>query len=140
MKIIYITALLVTLLTFAFAHETCVLGEGEGAYQVTVGMLNEPVFNDLHTGLDLIVRNDADDSPVENLENSLQAEITSPDGSATRTLTLRPQYNKPGYYTDDYILTEPGLYDVRIFGFIGEMEIDETFEREVGDVSELRFP
>ena len=126
--------------TLAFAHETKIVGpEGGTQYKVTVGMLNEPVFSEVRTGLDLIVRNAADDSPLENLENSLQAEITAPSGE-TRTLTVRPQFGKPGYYKDDYILTQPGTYTIRIHGFIGDLAVDESYPREVGDVVDLRFP
>lgn len=133
-------ALLVLLFSVAWAHETRTVGpEGGTQYKVTVGMLNEPVFSEVRTGLDLIIRNAADDSPVEGLETSLQADITAPTGE-TRTLEVRPQFGKPGYYKDDYILTMPGTYDIRIYGFIGDLEIDETYPREVGDVASLRFP
>lgn len=132
-------AVVVLALVFAWAHETRTVGEGDEQYQVTVGMLNEPVFTELRTGLDLAVRT-MNDEPVENLENSLTVEITAPDGTTKRTLTLRGQFNRPGYYTDDYILTQPGTYQVRVYGFIGGLEINETFDREVGDVADLRFP
>ena len=119
--------LMFTLLPAAFAHDTKIVGpEGGKQYKVTVGMLNEPVFSEVRTGLDLIVRDNADDSPVEGLETSLLAEITAPTGE-TRTLTVSPQFGKPGYYKDDYILTMPGTYDIRIYGFIGDLEIDETY-------------
>ncbi len=127
--------------TFAFAHETRTLEADDGTqYDVTVGLLNEPIYNTVRTGIDLIIHTTADEAPVENLESSLQADITSPDGASTRTLTLEPQYNKPGYYTADLLLSEPGTYDVRVYGFIGEMEVDETYPREVGDISEISFP
>ena len=135
-----LTLVTLSLLTLAAAHETKVVGvEGGAQYKVTVGMLNEPVYNEVRTGLDLIIRDAADDGPVEGLENSLTAEITAPGGQA-RTLELRPQYGKPGYYTDDYILTEPGTYTIRVRGFIGELQVDESYPREVGDVQDLRFP
>ena len=127
-------------LTLALAHDTNLVGpEGGTQYKVTVGMLNEPVFTEVRTGLDLIVQNAADDSPVEGLETSLLAEITAPTGE-TRTLKVSPQFGMPGYYKDDYILTMPGTYDIRIYGFIGDLEIDETYPREVGDGQSLRFP
>ena len=142
MKIVKLTLILVlTLTTLAFAHETRTLAADDGTqYDVTVGLLNEPIYNTLPTGVDLIIRTTANEAPVENLEGSLQADITAPDGSSTRTLTLRPQYNKPGYYTADLMLGEPGTYNVRIYGFIGELAVDETYPREVGDISEITFP
>lgn len=127
-----------TLLTLALAHDHRTVGEGENQYTLTVGMLNEPVFTELRTGLDLNVT-DASGEPVEGLENSLEVTITAPNGE-TRTLDIRPMYGAPGSYTDDYILTIPGTYDIHIVGFIGELGVDETFPREVGDVGNIRFP
>ena len=132
---------LFALSTLALAHETRTLGpEGGAQYDVTVGLLNEPIYNQVRTGIDLIIRTTNGEAPVENLENSLQADITSPDGATTRTLTLKPQYNKPGFYTADLMLSDPGTYNVRVYGFIGEMQVDETYPREVGDISEITFP
>ena len=102
-------------------------------------MLNEPVFTEVRTGLDLIVLLEADDSPVEGLESSLVVTITAPTG-ATRTLEVRPQFGRLGRYTDDYILTVPGTYDIRVRGFVGDLEIDEIYPREVEDGQTLRFP
>lgn len=135
-------ALLLALLVpgAALAHETRILGPEDGTqYAVTVGMLNEPVFTEVRTGLDLIVRTAADEEPVEGLETSLRVTITAPTGE-TRVLDVRPQFRAPGRYTDDYILTVPGTYHVRVRGFIGALEIDEVFAREVDDVESLRFP
>lgn len=129
-----------TLMALALAHETRLLGpEGGKQYNVTVGQLNEPAFTEVRTGLDLIIRNAEDDTPVEGLENSLEVTITAPTGE-TRTLEVRPQFRQPGRYTDDYILTVPGTYQIRVRGFIGDLEIDETYPREVEDGQDLRFP
>lgn len=102
-------------------------------------MLNEPAFTEARTGLDLRVQSGAHGSPVEGLENSLEITITAPGGE-TRALDVRPQFGNPGVYTENYILTVPGMYTIRVRGFIGDLEIDETFEREVADGQELRFP
>jgi hypothetical protein len=124
----------------SWAHETRTLGPENGTqYTVTVGMLNEPVFTELRTGLDLIVRTAAGEEPVEGLENSLRVTITAPTGEV-RVLEVRPQYQAPGRYTDGYILTVPGTYLIRLVGFIGALEIDETYPREVADGNDLRFP
>ena len=140
MKRIFCLLTLILFLTLALAHDTKIVGpEGGTQYKVTVGMLNEPAFSEVRSGLDLIIRNAADDSPVANLENSLLADITAPTGE-TRTLTVSPQFGKPGYYKDDFILTEPGTYTIRIHGFIGDLAVDESYPREVGDVADLRFP
>jgi hypothetical protein len=122
----------------ALAHETKVVG---GKYRVIVGMIREPAFTNERNGLDLIVRRDGDGAPVENLERSVSAVLISPDGRTARPLKIRPQFGKPGYYTDDFILTRPGEYRLRIFGVIADVKFDETYmTHEVRALEELRFP
>ena len=139
MRMLLLSGLLL-LAPLVLAHETRVVGPDDGQqYQLVVGMLNEPVFTELRTGLDLRVTHADSGEPVEGLENSLEVTVTAPSGQ-TRTLDIRPSHGEAGVYIDDYILTQPGTYDIRIQGFIGDVQIDETFPREVGDVSDLRFP
>jgi hypothetical protein len=122
----------------AWAHETKIVG---GKFRVIVGFVREPIYTNERNGLDLIVRRHADASPVENLERSLSAVLISPDGRTARGLKLRPQFGRPGYYTDDVILTIPGVYKIRIFGAIEDVTFDETFAtHEVRRLEELRFP
>ncbi len=132
--------LTILLLSAALAHETRVVGPEGNRYRVIVGMVREPAFTDERNGLDLIILRDDNEEPVEGLAESLSAEFTAPNG-ATRTLTLRAQYGRPGYYTDDIILTQPGVYQIRIWGFIGDVEFEEVFEtHEVRPLADLRFP
>jgi hypothetical protein len=131
---------LLLLVSSAYAHETKVVGPEGNGYRVIVGMVREPVFTDERNGLDLIIRRDDDEEPVEGLAESLNAEFTAPGGEI-RELTLRAQWGRPGYYTDDILLTQPGVYQIHIWGFIGEVEFDETFEtHEVRPLTDLRFP
>lgn len=52
-----------------------------------------------------------------------------------------PKWGKPGYYTDDFAVTQPGIYKVRVFGIIGDLSFDEMFEtHEVRRFEELPFP
>jgi hypothetical protein len=136
-----LTMLLALFITAALAHETKIVGEEGGEqYKVIVGFTQEPVFTEQRNGLDLIIRT-MDDEPVEGLVGSIMAEITSPDGMHTRTFNLRARHGMPGRYTDDIVLTEPGVYTIRIWGFIGGVEFDETFEtHEVRPLDVLRFP
>jgi hypothetical protein len=128
-----------TLLTPAFAHQSTIVGEGTTQYRVIFGMTHEPIFTNERNALDLIIRTAAG-APVEGLAASLSVTITAPNG-ATRDFTLRPQYGKPGYYTDDLLLTEPGVYQVRIHGFIGELAVDVTFDTHmVRPLADLAFP
>ena len=136
-SVIAVVALLATVVSLALAHETKEVGGGK--YKVIVGMVREPAFTEERNGLDLIIR-DAQNNPVENLARSLQAEITTPDGKGKRTLTLRAQFGKPGYYTDDFILTQPGVYKIRVWGKIVDVDFDLTYDsHEVKALSSLRF-
>ncbi len=133
------TLVLFALTAIGFAHQTQVVGEGDAQYKIIVGYSTEPAFTEERNGLDLFVRTAADE-PVPNLENSLSATLIAPDG-ATRELTLRGVHGSPGDYTDDFILTATGVYQLHLTGFIGATEVDLTFElHDVRPLEELRFP
>jgi hypothetical protein len=132
--------LLATFAAPALAHQTVRVGTEAEPYDLVLGFTREPVVTEERNGLDLIVRT-PDLTGVEGLAASLSATITSPDGRHTRSFVLRPQYGRPGAYTDDIVLTEPGVYTIRVWGFIGAIEFDETFEsHEVRPLADLRFP
>lgn len=123
----------------SLAHQTIVVGEEGEQYRVIVGMLREPVYTDERNGLDLIVRT-MDDEPVPGLETSLTATFVAPGGQERR-LALRPQWGRPGSYTDDIMLTATGIYRIDVTGFIGAVEVESSFEtHEVRASSELAFP
>lgn len=135
-------ALALTLLasSLAFAHETQTVGEGDQQYRVIVGLLDEPAFTGLRTGLDLRIVA-ADGTPVENLENSLNITLTSPDGSSVRNLMPRARWGEPGSYVDDFILTQAGSYTLHISGFINSLPVDLTFQtHDVTPVAQITFP
>ncbi|MBB6096858.1 hypothetical protein HNR42_000270 [Deinobacterium chartae] len=122
----------------AFAHQTQTVAGGQ--YRIVFGLLSEPAFTDQRNGLDLIVQT-GQGQPVANLEKSLKVTLISPDGRASRDMTLRAQYNKPGAYTDDIVLTVPGEYTVRVSGFIGDQQINTEFKtHEVKALNTLFFP
>jgi hypothetical protein len=130
---------LTTLIGSAFAHQTIAVGEGERQVLITFGMTREPIFTDERNAFDLIVRSAARE-PIEGLAASLTLTLIAPNG-AERTFTLRPQYGRPGAYTDDLMLTLPGIYRVHVTGFVGELAIDVTFETHpVRPIAELAFP
>lgn len=134
--------LLLTLLAVSLvsAHETQTVGEGDGQYRVSVGLLDEPAFTGLRTGLDLRIVTAAGD-PVENLEHSLSITLTSPDGAAVRELSLRARWGDPGAYVDDFVLTQPGAYTLHITGFINSLPVDLTFvTHDVTPVAQITFP
>lgn len=119
----------------AAAHPSRVVGP----YRFTVAMRVEPPYTGEPNGVDLLVRAEKDNSPVEGLEKSLFVELTAPDGQR-RQYDLRPKHGEPGRYVTDWVLTQPGVYRIRIFGFAGGQPVDETFEsQEVRPIDELRF-
>lgn len=134
--------LLILAAPVTFAHERRVVGDGDERYYVIFGFVQEPVFTQERNGLDLFIRRAGEDRvPVEGIEGSLNATITSPDGTQTHTFTLRARYGGSRGYTDEVMLTRTGVYKVRIWGIIGNVEFDETFHSsEVREISSLRFP
>lgn len=121
------------------AHETRIIGEEE--YLVIVGLVVEPPYTDERNGLDLIIRTADDGEPVTHLEETLFAEIVAPDGESTRELPVRAVYGKPGYYTADVILTQPGQYQFRIWGYVRSVKFNELFDTsDVAEISGIRFP
>jgi hypothetical protein len=136
----FVSVAVASLAGLSFAHQTIVVGaEGAEQYRVIVGMVREPVFTDERNALDLIVRS-MDDEPVPGLEASLSVEFVAPNG-AVRRLDVRAQYGRPGHYTDDIMLTAAGVYQIRVTGFIGGIEVDETFAtHEVRPLADLAFP
>jgi hypothetical protein len=107
----------------ASAHEHRMVGN----YEFTVGFLNEPAILEEPNGLSLRVEKGAGDqaTPVEGLENMLQAEIIY--GGETMPLELGPAFRDPGHYTADVIPTAEGNYTFRIYGTIEGQSVDEEF-------------
>lgn len=61
-------------------------------------------------------------SPVEGLEETLQAEIIF--GAESRTLAVEPQWGQPGKYTAAVLPTAAGDYTWRVFGTINGTPVD----------------
>lgn len=124
----------------AAAHQTKIVGPA-GEYTISFGFVTEPIYTNERNGLDIIVRRAEDRSPVSHLEGTMMAEIFSPDGSVSRVLPLRAVFGQEGRYTADIVLTEPGVYTVRLWGYILDVEFDELFHtHEVSDIAALAFP
>lgn len=122
------------------AHETRAIGS-EGDFLIIFGFGREPAYTDHLNGLEILVQRAGDREPVANLEQSMRAEITAPDGSTRRQLTLRGVWGEPGVYTADLVLSEPGVYQVRLWGYVDDVQFDETFDtHQVTALEELRFP
>ncbi|MBX3144132.1 MAG: hypothetical protein KF813_10280 [Trueperaceae bacterium] len=119
------TAALIALLiaSTALAHVTKEVGDG--AYSVTLGFVAAPLYAGQVEQVEVSVTNHAGEG-VDGLAASLRAVILAP-GGAELELPLRAVRNQPGQYLVDFIPTVAGVYDVRIYGFVGEYEFDEVF-------------
>lgn len=137
----------------ASAHEPREVGDG--GYTLVVGFANEPAYSGFLNGLSLEVVDgttassaaadgDAEGTPVEGLEETLQAEIIYND--QTMPLTLEPRGQTPGSYRAPVVPMAAGDYAFRIFGTIGDVPVDETFTSSpdtfspVEDQMVIQFP
>lgn len=135
-------AILIMSIGAASAHEHRAVGD----YEFTVGFLNEPAIVEEPNGLDLRVNKGHGDqgTPVEGLEKTLKAEVTS--GSQTMPLEIRGAWNDPGAYKSDFIPTAEGAYTFHVFGTIDNQPVDEEFTSgpeafsEVGSRTAISFP
>lgn len=109
---------------FGLAHQSKEVGDG--AYRVVVGYLVNPAYTGQMNGIDLAIR-DADGQPMMGLERSILAWVIAPDGSEL-ALTIRPNSDKEGWYTGNFIPTVPGNYTFRVSGFIADVEFEEHFD------------
>ena len=130
-------------------------------YEFVVGWLNEPAIAYEPNGLDFRVTlfpdgvpeegehaegEEPEGTPVEGLEETLQAEIIAGGGAETRELTLEPAFGQPGAYESPLIPTVTGDYTFRIFGEIDGQAVDEEFSSGpetfsvIGDPSQIQFP
>lgn len=83
-------------------------------------------------------------TPVEGLEDSLQAELIF--GESRKTFAIEPKWNEPGAYTAAVIPTEAGDYTWHIFGDIDGTPVDATMTSgpdtfsSIGTKADVAFP
>ena len=148
-----VSALVLTSPSAVEAHETRTIADGQ--YQIVVGFMNEPVYAGDKSGLEFWVTeapmgtpaaaDEAAGSPVEGLEETLQAEVIYED--QTMALPLTAMWDEPGgHHSVFFPSASEGDYTFRIFGTIDGTDIDETFTSgpetfgPVEDPEPLRFP
>ncbi|MGB1585646.1 MAG: hypothetical protein ACPHID_01190 [Thermoplasmatota archaeon] len=141
--LIALTCLLLAV-PMAGAHNT--VQTDDGAYFLTVGHRSEPTATYLRSGLDLIIRennNGERGDEVPDLADQLQATVISPSGEEL-SQPLVKQYGAVGRYSfgDPYILTEPGQYQLRLVGTIGDTAVDGLYDISgpLDDFRDLTFP
>lgn len=111
-------------------------GREVGEYTIEFGWKVEPAYAGLLNGPEVhLALHDAaegDEFP-EDVEVSLEAEVSF--GSESMVIGLVPSLEESGHYVGTVIPSLPGDYSFRIFGTIGETEVDETFSAADGQFS-----
>jgi hypothetical protein len=125
----------VSITPHAFAHQRQLYTIGGQDYLIVIGSLNEPVFVDDKSGVDLrVLRADPNNpmnssaegaAPVEGLEETVQVEIGA--GNVTKVLQLEPAFGEPGAYEAAFYPTVATTLTYRLFGTINNTPIDLTF-------------
>jgi hypothetical protein len=126
---------LVSVTPQAFAHERQLYTIGDQDYLIVIGSLNEPLFVDDKSGVDLRVvtadpNNPMNSSaagavPVEGLDQTLQVEVGA--GNKTKVMQLEPAFGEPGAYEAAFYPTVATTLTYRLFGTINNTPVDLTF-------------
>ena len=124
MKSRLIIAFIATLL-IAFSIHTAVSAHGKttvGDYDLEIGFHDEPVVVGMPNSLDLFVTNSKTGEKVNNLQDTLTAELIF--GASKKTFKLEPQEGQDGAYTAFVIPTAVGDYTWHITGNINGTPVD----------------
>jgi hypothetical protein len=120
----------------ADAHQRALFTINGKDYLFVIGSLNEPIFVDDKTGVELraIWPNSTDPTnsnangtqPITGLENSLKVEISA--GDKNMTSNLQPIYGEVGSYeSETFYPTIPTTLSYRIFGDMNGTNFEATF-------------
>lgn len=130
--VLLVLCLLVAVTSAAMAHARVEIGP----YAVVVGWMEEPAIVGERNAV--IVEISEGETPVEGVEATLDLELLYAGRSFRSNLTPTAT---PGLYTAEIFPTVRGQYQVRLFGAIGDLQVDETIEpEEVFDAARLQFP
>jgi hypothetical protein len=114
-----LAALLVPFTTsVALAHGHTEVGD----YEIVIGFHNEPAYQGEPNGLDLFVTNKKTGEKVNDLADTLKAELIF--GSSKKELKVEAQWGQDGAYTAYVLPTQAGDYTWHIWGDIKGMPID----------------
>lgn len=135
----FLLSILPLILVILGVHYNSVLAHERveiGPYVVIVGWLNEPAIVGERNALFLEITEN--EEPVVGVEATLDAELIY--AGQTFRSNLNPS-TIPGQYTVEIFPTVRGQYSVRLFGAIGETEVDEIVEpEEVFSADRIQFP
>jgi hypothetical protein len=120
---------------FAFAHQRQLFTIGDKDYLFVVGSMNEPIFVDDKSGVELTaywpnatdpVNSQANGTrPIEGLEKMLKVEISA--GDKNKTLDFEPAFRDPGHYEAPFFPTVETTYNYRLFGDINGTAFNATW-------------
>lgn len=120
---------------FAFAHQRQLFTIGDKDYLFAVGSVNEPVFVDDKSGVELFaywpnasdpVNSQANGTrPIEGLEKMLKVEISA--GDKNKTLDFEPAFRDPGHYEAPFFPTIETTYNYTLFGDINGTAFNATW-------------
>lgn len=107
-----------------------------GPYVLIIGWANEPTIVGERNAI--VVEVTEDEAPVTGLEATLKLEVLY--AGRTYRGNLAPA-GEPGWYSAEIFPTVRGQYQVRLFGTIEDLALDETVEpEEVLGPEVLQFP
>src|SRR3712207_3968541 len=110
---------------FAMSTSSIVLAHGHttvGDYELVIGFRNEPAYQGEPNGLDLFVTNTKTGEKVNDLADTLKAEIIF--GGTKKELEIRAKWGEDGAYTADVLPTQAGDYTWHIWGDIKGTPVD----------------
>ena len=120
---------------FALAHQRQLFTIGDKDYLFVVGSMNEPIFVDDKSGVELFaywpnasdpVNSEANGTrPIEGLEKMLKVEISA--GDKNKTLDFEPAFRDPGHYEAPFFPTVETTYNYRLFGNINGTDFSATW-------------
>ena len=129
-------AVLALMPVVSLAHENRTIGNGR--YQVEVGWETEPAWEGTQNALTLEIARvgTASETPVENAEQTLRAEVRQ--GTQTRQLPLHPVPQQPGAYRSEFVPTRVGDYIFTLTGAIEDVQVHEQFDTADGKIDSIR--
>jgi hypothetical protein len=114
-------------------HETRLYTIGDRDYFFTVGSINEPVYVDDRSGVELFAswpdptdprNSDANGTnPIEGL--AMKVDVSA--GGKNMTLDLEPAYGDPGHYEAVFYPTVPTTYSYTVYGDINGTAFRDTY-------------
>ena len=145
-KILSLLALTLTVGSGALQFDDALAHEGRelAGLNVEVGFEIEPPIEGLLNSIVVIAG--SDDGAAEGLERTLKLEIIHTGSPVSKELSLESVFGVPGRYIASLIPTATGQYSVRLFGTVGNDEVDATFVsgpgtfHDVVPATSLQFP